>query len=120
MINILLVIVAITLFVPCYILNMIVVFFIKFDISGFFRSTAISIDRYGNYEFRTLFNLLFIKKKSVHKFGDFEHTISYVLGKNKEDKTLSKVGIAMCAILNFLDKKHVEKSVLYYNNKNKL
>jgi len=44
-------------------------------------------------------------------FGKFDHTVSYVLGKNKAASKLSTAGIYLVKILNLIDKDHVEKAV---------
>lgn len=86
-------------------------------ISNYFYSSAYDIDIYGNREFRSLWNAVFIKQDILdksHLFGSYGETISYVLGKNKEYGTLSYLGKIMCIILNFCDKDHVEKTVIEY------
>ena len=60
---------------------------------GYFLSSAKSIDKWANREFRTLWNCELIMAESVHHFGNIEETISSVIGKNQRDKTLSKRGI---------------------------
>lgn len=59
---------------------------------GYFIATAVNLDRFGNYEFRTLWNATLIRRDSVHRFGNFEETISSVLGKNQRAGTLSTTG----------------------------
>ena len=77
---------------------------------GYFFDTAINIDRFGNREFRALFNKVLIKENG-YKFGDIRETISSVLGKNQRDDTLSKWGKVLVWILDKLDKNHCEKSI---------
>ena len=77
---------------------------------GYFKSTAISIDKFGNREFRTLLNKTLILE-SGYKFGDITETSSGVLGKNERDKTLSKTGKILVWILDKLDKNHAQKSI---------
>jgi hypothetical protein len=110
----LLFLIAIILFIPLTILNLIVViskYSFKWKvIKNYFLETAIDIDRFGNRNFRTLFNTGLIKKQG-YQFGDYRETISSVLGKNKLKNTLTKTGKALCAILDFLDKNHCIKSI---------
>lgn len=80
-------------------------------LSGYFYTTAYNIDRFANYEFRNLWNLILIDKNSKYKFGNFNQTISYCLGMNKKYNSLSKTGSLLCTILNFFDKNHVEKAI---------
>lgn len=105
--------IAIILFLPLTIINFVVVAF-KGKAEGYFMSSAINLDRYGNYEFRSLFNLI-LKKNGGYEFGDFRETISSVLGKNQRDNTLSKTGKILVFILDRLDKEHCKKSIKELN-----
>lgn len=105
--------VAIILFIPLTVLNLFCVLWkykIKWStVNGFFRETAIDIDRFGNRNFRTLLNLTL--QKNGYKFGNINETISSALGKNKRDNTLTKTGLILCYILDSLDEKHCIKSI---------
>ena len=76
-----------------------------------FLNLAISKDQYGNVLGMYLFNDLLILKKSQHRFGHPDETISSVLGKNKRDGTLTKIGQILSNVLDFLDHNHVIKSI---------
>jgi len=107
-------IVAIILFFPLSIINFFAVL-IHYGLSwktlnGFFRQTAIDIDRFGNHNFRTLLNLT-LRTKEGYEFGNFKETISSALGKNQRDNTLTKTGKIICKILDFLHKEHCLKSI---------
>lgn len=65
---------------------------------GYFRSTALNIDRFANYEFRTLWNKILIKPNRA-LFGDKNRTISSVLGENIISNTLTKTGKILVWIL---------------------
>ena len=111
--GILLYIVAVILFVPLTIINFICVL-IKYGlkwstIDGFFYETAVDIDRFGNRNFRTLWNLTL--QRNGYKFGNINETISSALGKNKINNTLTTAGKILCNILDFLDKNHCIKSI---------
>ena len=97
------------LFLPLSLLNFLAVA-IKFKDLGYFKSSAVNLDRFGNSEFRTLFNLT-LKKKEGYKFGNIEETISSVLGKNHRDNTLSFAGKVLVFILDTIDKNHCKKSI---------
>nr|DAS00148.1 MAG TPA: hypothetical protein [Caudoviricetes sp.] len=97
------------LFLPLSLLNFLAVA-IKFKDLGYFKSSAVNLDRFGNSEFRTLFNLT-LKKKGGYKFGNMEETISSVLGKNQRDNTLSFAGKVLVFILDMIDKNHCKKSI---------
>jgi len=77
---------------------------------GYFLSSAINLDKFGNREFRTLLNKTLITDKG-YRFGNIEETISSVLGKNERDGTLTKSGIRLVWILDKLDKNHAKKSI---------
>ena len=98
-------VVAIIVFLPLSVIN----YFLVKDKSGYFKETAIDIDRFGNRNFRTLLNKTL--QKNGYKFGDERETISSALGKNKRDNTLTKTGITICNILDYLDKNHCLKSI---------
>ena len=51
---------------------------------GYFKSSAINIDKFGNREFRTSLNKCLINKNSPFQFGNDNETISSVLGKNQK------------------------------------
>ena len=97
------------LFLPLSLLNFLVVA-LKFKDLGYFKSSAVNLDRFGNSEFRTLFNLT-LKKKGGYEFGNFEETISSVFGKNQRDNTLSFAGKVRVFILDTMDKNHCKKSI---------
>lgn len=76
-----------------------------------FRTIAISIDQYGNVVCKDLFNFTLITKESKYLFGHEDDTISKVIGYNKLNNTLSKTGIIVENILDFLDKNHSLKAI---------
>ena len=104
------------LFLPLSLLNFLAVA-IKFKDLGYFKSSAVNLDRFGNFEFRTLFNLV-LKKKQGYEFGNFEETISSALGKNQRDNTLSRTGKALVWILDTIEKEHCKKSIRELKIKN--
>lgn len=70
---------------------------------GYFRSTALNLDIWGNVEFRTFWNNHLIKNKTLHPFGLPNETISSVLGKNILIYNLTNTGKVLVWILT---KKH--------------
>ncbi|WP_312395755.1 hypothetical protein [Chryseobacterium sp.] len=109
--DVLLFFIAYLLFLPLTFINFIVVALTSKDnANGYFRSTAVNIDKFGNREFRSLWNLA-LRNKSGYKFGNFEETISSVLGKNERDGTLSMIGKVLVWILNTIDKNHCRNSI---------
>lgn len=109
--GIMLFLLSLILILPLTVANFLIVS-LKGKASGYFMSTAVNLDRFGNYEFRTLFNSILIRADSKFLFGDFEETISSVLGKNKRAGTLSKAGRMLAGLLDAIEKGHCEKSII--------
>lgn len=106
------------LFLIAYILFLPLTIFNALNVrsKGYFLDTAINLDRFGNREFRFSLNKYLIHKDSVNRFGDVRETISSVLGKNQRANTLTKLGVCICNILDFIDKDHCKKSIKNYNS----
>jgi hypothetical protein len=98
MLGFVLFILAYVLYLPLTIINFLVVKNKK----GYFRSSAITIDKLANREFRAIWNKALIKP-SNNKFGLENETISSVLGKNLQYGKLTKTGKILVFILS---KKH--------------
>lgn len=106
MINFILFIIAYLLYLPLSLWN-----FCKVeDKKGYFRSSAITIDKLANREFRTLWNKK-LRTESGYKFGAENETISSALGKNQRDGTLTKTGKRLVKVLDFFEKEHCLKSI---------
>jgi hypothetical protein len=104
--------IAYILMLPLTFVNYIVVLIVSKDnAKKYFRSTAVNIDKFGNREFRTLWNCT-LRINTGYKFGNPDETISSVLGKNERDNTLSKTGKALSWLLNLIDKDHCKKSIV--------
>ena len=104
--------IAYILLLPLTIINYFVVLFsAKDDAKGYFRSTAVNIDKFGNREFRSLWNKT-LRKENGYKFGNPEETISSTLGKNERDRTLSRTDKALTWLLNTIDRDHCKKSIV--------
>lgn len=115
LLGLLLFIIAITLFLPLSISNFIVCMVKGFNVTNYFRSTAVTMDKYANREFRTLWNAC-LRKPNGYPFGDPRETISSALGKNKEKGTLSSAGKVLCGLLDFIDKNHCINSIEEFDN----
>ena len=118
--GIILFIVSILLFIPLTLINLTIVMvkhrtWRAFD--GYFFQTAIDIDRFGNRNFRTLFNATLIEDWG-YQFGDARETISSVLGKNQRDNSLTVLGEIVVFILDKIDKDHCKKSIKELDNFN--
>ena len=103
--------VSVALLVPLTLINFAVVAS-RGKAKGYFMSSAVNLDRFGNYEFRTLFNSTLIRRESAHRFGAFEETISSVLGKNQRAGTLSLCGKMLAGLLDKIDHGHCIKSII--------
>jgi len=88
--EILLFFIAWVLVLPLTIINYIIV-----CKKGYFLDTALSLDKFGNREYRTLWNKV-LRKQSGYEFGVVNETISSVLGKNERDGTLTRAGKVLC------------------------
>lgn len=109
--DLLLYFIAYIFFLPLTFLNFVAVAIkSKDNAKGYFRSTAVNIDKFGNREFRTLWNAT-LRINSGYEFGNINETISSALGKNERDKTLSRTGNILAWILNTIDKNHCLKSI---------
>ena len=97
--------IAYVLFLPLSFIN-----FLFVRQKGYFKDSAINIDKFGNREFRRLLNKT-MKKSNGYEFGNIEETISSALGKNKRDETLSFLGVVICYILDSIDNNHCIKSI---------
>lgn len=82
-------------------------------IGEFLLKIAISVDQLGNVIMQHLLNLLWIKKGG-YQFGNRDETISSVLGKNKQNNTLTVFGKSIDKILDFIDADHSLNSIDYY------
>lgn len=65
---------------------------------GYFRSSALNIDKFANREFRSLWNRVLIVENG-YKFGNQEQTISEVLGHNYLLAALTPTGKRLVKIL---------------------
>ena len=104
--GILLFIIAYLLFLPLTIFNA-----LNVKKKGYFKDTAINIDRFGNREFRFSLNKYLITEKSPDRFGNIAETISSVLGKNELSDNLTTLGKLLCWVLDKIEKNHCIKSI---------
>ena len=105
MLGLILFIIAYVLYFPLTLIN-----FLLVRNKGYFRDSAITIDKLANREFRTLWNKVLIVETG-YRFGNINETISSALGKNQRDKTLSATGKALVFILDKIDPNHCVKSI---------
>ena len=103
MIGFILFIIAYVLYFPLTLIN-----FLLVRNKGYFRDSAITIDKLANREFRSLWNKTLITEKG-YPFGNIEETISAVLGHNIQRKTLTKTGKVLVFILT---KKHCLDAII--------
>ena len=115
MVNFILVILAKLLYLAVEPFNFFYVILIKKKftwkrLNGYFREEAVAIDRFGNSQYRSLFNAWFVAENG-YQHGDINETISSVLGKNELYGRLTKAGKILVKVLNFIDKDHCLKSI---------
>lgn len=80
----------------------------------YFIEVALALDNAGNVIMQHLLNdTLLIKNTNTYLFGNKKETISSVIGKNHLTNTLSPLGKALNAFLNFIDKGHSLNSIIY-------
>jgi hypothetical protein len=80
----------------------------------YFIEVALALDNAGNVIMQHLLNdTLLIKTPNTYQFGNKKETISSVIGKNHLTNTLSPLGRALNAFLNFIDKDHSFNSIIY-------
>lgn len=75
---------------------------------AFGSAFVISLSQALNCFYAEFFNHFLLKKKGPYLFGDPNETTSYVLGKNKEVRNLSFLGLWLSAFLHWIDPNHVE------------
>ncbi|PZM87454.1 MAG: hypothetical protein DLD55_01120 [candidate division SR1 bacterium] len=79
-------------------------------LSSIIRSIAIGLDQIGNSVCRDMLNGLLITSGG-YSFGRIQETISSVLGKNQKSGSLTRLGRAIVAVLDFIEKDHCRKSI---------
>ena len=94
------------LLLPLTVIN----YFTVGETKGYFRDTALSLDIFGNREYRASLNKYLITSKG-YRFGQQGETISSVLGKNELTKTLTRQGRLLVRILNKIDRNHCFNSI---------
>jgi len=101
------------LFIIAYVLFLPITIFNALNVKkkGYFKDTAINLDRFGNREFRFSLNKYLILEKSPDRFGSIEETISSVLGKNELTDNLTTLGKLLCWVLDKIEKNHCIKSI---------
>lgn len=72
----------------------------------------VGIDKIGNVLLGTFLNNTAIDLKTTdQKFGNINHTISYVLAKNESSGSLKPLGLFLVNVLEKLDPGHMKKSL---------
>ena len=74
-------------------------------INNYWFTNALDLDRFANYHFRTLLRVT-LKRKKGYQFGNQNETISFVLGKNQIDRTLTVTGWIIVYLLYVIDYKN--------------
>jgi len=74
-------------------------------------SINVGIDQIGNVMLAPFLNRFCLIKKTSHKFGKITETISYALAVNYFKGNLTKFGLSIVAVLEYIDENHMEKSL---------
>ena len=100
MLGLILFIIAYVLYFPLTLINLCLV-----RNKGYFRDSALTLDKLANREFRSLWNKTLITEKG-YPFGNIEETISAVLGHNRESSCfcLDQKALFGCDIVEFIMK----------------
>jgi hypothetical protein len=80
-------------------------------LNKFFYKCALSVDQTGNVLCSVPFQFIFTKGLDVHPFGDEDDTVSYVIAMNQKKDTLTWMGRLLAAILDLLDRNHLQKAL---------
>lgn len=112
--------IALILFKPLQVVNFLLVLWVYrnknsflSNVDGFFKQSALDLDRYGNRTLRTLWNHAIITKDG-YQFGNEKETISSALGKNQLKNTTTFLGKVLIWILDKIEKGHCIKSINYF------
>ena len=80
----------------------------------YFIEEALALDNTGNVIMQHLLNdLLLMMRPATYYFGNKKKIISSVTGKNSLTNTLSPLGKALNAFLNWIDKDNSFNSIIY-------
>ena len=84
------------------------------SLSVYFLELALALDNAGNVLMQHVLNdALLIRNENTYLFGNKMETISSVIGKNLLTQTLSPIGLALNALLHWIDKDHSLNSINY-------
>jgi 8-oxo-dGTP diphosphatase len=76
----------------------------EIKLADYLRTIALALDQLGNVALEYPLNKLMTN--NGYQFGNREDTISYALGRNQIDGTLTKSGWVLVNILNLIQKNH--------------
>jgi hypothetical protein len=82
-----------------------------------YTSLAVCKDVLLGIALAPLLNKILITKDSIYKFGIFPQTISYVIGINHINGSITKFGVFWFNFLNRVDSNHCKNAVIRYNKK---
>lgn len=79
--------------------------------AGYFRDTALSLDKLANREFRMLWNKT-LRVAGGYEFGAENESISSALGKNVLLGSLTRTGKALVWVLDLLEENHCINAII--------
>lgn len=118
MLGFILFIMAYVLYLPATIINFLIVSIknLKFNFNGYFKDSAYRLDVYACGEFRTMWNVILIKKTGI-LFKKDGKTMSYYLGANLMTDSLTGFGKVIVWILNYVDPGHCLRAFILNRSK---
>ena len=115
--SIVLFIVAVALAAALFPISFVITFITRLNtafLSDFFYSLALGIDKVGNVVLQVPLNAFAIlshKSLKSYRFGNINDTISYALAKNWRADNLTRLGLLLVNLLEWLDEGHMDKSL---------
>lgn len=75
-----------------------------------FYKMALGLDQFGNISNKETLQVL-LAKKDAHPHGDEDDTVSYVIGRNKYKRKLTRFGKVIERTLNLCQRQHCEIAI---------
>lgn len=108
-----------TLLLPiAWLINAIIVIYVDKQMGWrrYHKESAVKIDISANEFFPALWVKLFSKSKKTKRFGITGQTLSYALGKLRQDNDFSGFAKVVTFVIYLWDKDHYEREIKFYEN----
>lgn len=105
--------IAVMILPVAWLLNAIIVIYVEKQMSWrlYHKASAVKIDITANEMFPALWRRLFSKSKQTERFGLAGQTLSYALGKLRQDDDFSRFAKLITWVIYLWDKNHYEKEI---------